>query len=391
VRNRATELLRKAGEPRATFLELFFDLVFVFAFARLSQMLIEQLSWRGALKVLVLLLALWVVWISAAGTTNRYDTQRTTIQLLVLATMFGVMVMAAAAPGAFGERGLVFAGTYVAINLGRNVLLGLMLRGHEAQRSPVRVLFWFGVSAVPWIAGAVAHGSARPALWALAVAIDYSAIALRFPTPRLGTANSAEFRFASEHFAERFRQFFIIALGEQILVMGMTLANTGFETSRIAATAVAFATTVVLWRIYISRAGGLLAEAISVARDPLRVAISGISAHVIMAAGIVAIAVGDELVIEHPFGHTPPAWIAVILGGPALFLAGRAYFGYGVFGWVPRSRPVGVLVLAAISPAMVFLPPLMVAIAATLVVAGVSVVDEVRVRRHRPKPPSPPP
>ncbi|MET8311963.1 low temperature requirement protein A, partial [Micromonospora sp. NPDC005173] len=93
---------------------------------------------------------------------------------------------------------------------------------------------------------------------------------------------------------------------------------------------------------------------------------------------------------EHPFGHTPPAWVAVILGGPALFLAGRAIFEYEVFGRVSRDRVAGVLVLAAISPATIFLPPMLVAAAAALVLAGIAVSDAARARRRPPEPPSPP-
>jgi low temperature requirement protein LtrA len=100
--------------------------------------------------------------------------------------MLGTLVMAAAAPEAFGMRGLVFAGAYLAIQIGRSVLLVLLLRGQEARRLFVRQLFWFGVSAVPSIAGTVAHGTTRVGLWTLAVAVDYAATALRLPTPGLG-------------------------------------------------------------------------------------------------------------------------------------------------------------------------------------------------------------
>ncbi|WP_446214017.1 low temperature requirement protein A [Micromonospora sp. IBSANI012] len=145
-----------------------------------------------------------------------------------------------------------------------------------------------------------------------------------------------------------------------------------------------------LWRIYIHRAGGLLAEAIAAAPDAVRATTSSLHGHLVMVAGIVAIAVGDELVIAHPFGHTQPAWIAVILGGPALCLTGRGMFEYAVFGRVSRSRPLGVLLLAAISPAAIFLPPLVVAIAPALVLAGIAVSDASRARGRPPEPPSPP-
>ncbi|MFE9206574.1 low temperature requirement protein A [Micromonospora sp. NPDC007230] len=150
-------------------------------------------------------------------------------------------------------------------------------------------------------------------------------------------------------------------------------------------------TTVLLWRIYIYRAGEVLGAAVAAAPDPLRVVNSVLYAHAVMVAGVVAISVGDELVIRHPSGHTRPAWIAVVLGGPALFLAGRAILEYAVFARVSRDRVIGVLVLAVISPAMILVPPLIAVVAAAVVLAGVAVVDAARARRRlSAEPPSPP-
>ncbi|MFF4879486.1 low temperature requirement protein A [Micromonospora sp. NPDC000668] len=386
----AARLLRGREEQRATFLDLFFDLVFVFALFRLSQGLREHLDWSGAFQTLVLLLAVWWVWTQSAAVADRFDPRQPAIQVLAIGAMFGSLVLAAAAPEAFGEHGLVFAGAYVAVQVGRSLFLVIVTRGDERQRPEMRVLAWFGVSAVPWLAGALIHGWPRGVLWALAVAVDYTVARLGWPTPRLGPANAAEFSISGGLLAERHRQFFIIALGELILVTGLGLSSNGFEADRSAAVVVAFATTVLLWRIYIHRAGEVLGGAVAAAPDPLRVGVSAIYAHLVMVAGIVAISVGDELIIEHPFGHTPPAWVAVILGGPALFLAGRAIIEYTVFGRVSRDRVAGVLMLAAISPATIFLPPVLVAAAAALVLAAIAISDAARARRRTPEPPSPP-
>ena len=171
---------------------------------------------------------------------------------------------------------------------------------------------------------------------------------------------------------------------------GLALSGSGLGADRSAAIVVSFATTVLLWRIYIYRAGELLGTAIGAARDPLRVGLPMNSSHLIMVAGIVVTAVGQELVIAHPLAHTRPAWTTVILGGPALFLAGRALFEYATFARVSRDRPIGLLVLAAMTPVMLHLPPLLPAIAATAVLAGIAVADANRARRHPPEPPSPP-
>jgi low temperature requirement protein LtrA len=175
-----------------------------------------------------------------------------------------------------------------------------------------------------------------------------------------------------------------------ILVTGLAFSGSGLGADRSAALVVSFATTVLLWRIYIYRAGELLGTAIAAARDPLRVGYAQAYSHLIMVAGIVVTAVGQELVITHPLGHTRLAWIAVILGGPALFLAGRAIFEYAVFARVSRDRPIGLLALAVAAPVTLLLPPLLAAIAATAVLAGIAIADAARAREQPPEPPSPP-
>jgi low temperature requirement protein LtrA len=330
----AAQLLRKADQPeRVTFLELFFDLVFIFALTRVSQRLVEDITSQRRIvlteagQTLLVLLAIWMVWAATALITDLYDPDHPQIQLLVVATMFASLVMAVAVPAAFGARGLAFAGAYVAIHLGRGLFFVPALRGHEEQRRAVRVMFWFVVSAAPWIAGALfPEGVVRGVLWTVAITLDYSAVMLRLPVPRLGRPPESELPVVPGHLSERYRQFFIIALGELILVSGVTFSGADVTPSRTTAFVVSFATTVLLWRIYIYRAGEYLPSAIATARQPGRVALWLSTAHLFMVIGIVATSAGFELVIQHPLGHTDPAWAAVALGGPAMFLVGRAGF-----------------------------------------------------------------
>lgn len=151
-----------------------------------------------------------------------------------------------------------------------------------------------------------------------------------------------------------------------------------------------FTTTVLLFRIYLYRAGRLLPAAITAAPESSRLIREAFLAHALMVSGIVAVAVGYELVIKHPTGHTDRAWILVILGGPILFLAGRALFEHAVFARVSRSRLIGALVLAGTSPAMILLPALAAATTAALVLAGIATFDTLRTRKQPPEPPLPP-
>jgi hypothetical protein len=109
----------------------------------------------GYSQALLMLLALFMISYATTTVTNTYNPQRPQIQLLVVVTMLGTLLMAVAVPQAFGQRGLVFAGAYVAIHIGRGLYLVVALRGHPAQRRSRRSLFWSVMSAVPWIAGAL--------------------------------------------------------------------------------------------------------------------------------------------------------------------------------------------------------------------------------------------
>ncbi|WP_328653357.1 low temperature requirement protein A [Micromonospora sp. NBC_00330] len=392
---RAAALLRKPGQPqRPSLLELFFDLVFIFALNRVSQRLVEELTEQRVVLIeagesLLLLLAFIVLWFVTAWVTDLYDPQRPQLQVLVYTAMLGALVMAVAVPHAFGDRGLAFAGAYVAVHITRGLIIVPILRGHEAQRRAAGVFFWFTLSAVPWIAGAIVTDLARSLLWTLAIAIDGAALLLFYPAP-WSRPTQQQWPVLAEYMSERYRQFFIIALGELILTTGSAYSDTSFRHGGAAAAfAVSFITTVLLFRVYVFRAGQLLPQAIRAAAEPAHLIREAFLAHVLMVAGIVAVAVGYEIVIEHPFGHTHAAWILVVLGGPMLFLIGRALVEHAVFARVSRSRIVGALALAAASPFMIFLPPLAVAVTAVIVLAGIAASDAVHAKGKPPERPHP--
>lgn len=395
---RGDEVLRGpgGGPQQATFLELFLDLAFVFALSRVSQRLVEDFTAQRRIllpevgQTALLLLALWLVWSLAAWVTSRYDPRRTSIQLTIVGIMFGSMAMAVAVPNAFESAALIFAGAYVTVQVGRPLALLLLLRGHEQWRDAVRIICWHTVSAVLWIVGAVlSMGRAGAGLWTLALVIEYAGFALGWPTPGLGRSHISQWFIAIEHLAERYRQFVLIALGESILLIGITFSGGGFEAGRTVAFGVALTTIALLWRIYFGHSGEALAPGVIGHPRRGRIVEFGIYTHLVLVAGIVATAVGYELVIEHPSGHLDPAWLATILGGPALFLAGRAFGEYTVLRRSHLSRLVGLLALAALAPALVRLSPLASGIAAAGVLAGVVVADTVRVWRRPGEPPSP--
>ncbi|WP_319463168.1 low temperature requirement protein A [Micromonospora sp. RTP1Z1] len=165
-----------------TFLSLFFDLAYIYALIRLSATLLEHLTWLGALQTLILMLGMWWIWAFTAWATDKYDPKLPKVLALVIVTMFASLIMSTALPAAFTTHGLLFAIGYVTLQVGRTFYVLLALPGGGLRRHAARVLFWFAVSAVLWIAGGAVHGTSRTGLWALAVALDYGVARLNYPT-----------------------------------------------------------------------------------------------------------------------------------------------------------------------------------------------------------------
>ena len=115
---------RPPGEDqRATSLELFYDLVFVFAITQISHLLLEHLTWEWVGQSLVALLAVWWSWNYTTWVTNELDPDSIVVRLLLIGLMLASLVMAIAIPEAFGDRAVLFAGAYVAIQVGRHLFL----------------------------------------------------------------------------------------------------------------------------------------------------------------------------------------------------------------------------------------------------------------------------
>ncbi len=394
-------LVGRDDPRRATFLELFFDLIYVFVFAELVSRVVRRLGLTEARteartgaeellnesgKTLVLLVAVWFVWWHTAWTTSRYDPKRQPIQLVVIAAVFGALVMGLALPRAFRNYGLAFVIAYVGTHLARAGILAAAVRG-ERRQLKLRMLTYYCVAAVPWLAGTLVDQWRRGLLWLLALVIEFLGTKFGWPIPGLKRISEEASVIAGEHLGERYQQIFLVALGESILGSGLALSQVGFEAGPTAAFALSAIITVLLWRIYFQRAGLILAEAIAQAPRPHKIGQSVAATHFVMIAGVVITSIGYQLVLALPFSRSAD-WIIIVLG-PALFLAGRTRFEYEVFGRVARSRLVALAVLAAICPAIFRAPQLVPAAVVATVLAGVAIVDTVRARKDPAEQPSP--
>ncbi|RKR90310.1 low temperature requirement protein LtrA [Micromonospora pisi] len=372
-------LVRSSDAPeRATLLELLFDVAYVAALALSSVRLAGNLTPVGALQLLVLLMAIWWTWSITALLTDFYNPERLPIQAMIAGKMLGTILLAAAVPHAFTEIGVVFAGAYVVMHVGRGIVLMAVLRGHTAQIRATRFLFWFVISGFFWIGGIFADDGVRLGLWAVAITIDYVAAGFRYPTPRIGRVPVAQYNKASKHLGERYQQFVILALGDLLLVPTLRLGNNEFTVGRVGAFTLALVTTLLLWQIYVFRADAFLQSAL---RGAARATRWAPYTHLLMVLGVVCSAAGFDLVIARPEGTTPGGWIYVIFGGPMLFLIGRTIFEYVVFHTLSRSRLVWVAVLPLVGLTTVNLPPVLVTAVSSATLLGVVVSDALHTWR----------
>ncbi|MEA3184477.1 MAG: hypothetical protein QOJ74_954 [Ilumatobacteraceae bacterium] len=368
-------------------MELFFDVVFVFAVTQLSHLLLGHLTAAGALQTLLVLLAVWWAWMDTAWVTNWLDPGRRATRVMLLGAMLASLLMAAAVPEAFTDRGLVFALAYAAIQVGRTVFMIWATREDVALRTNfVRFLAWRSTAAAFWIAGGVAHETLRTALWIVAVLIDCSGPLLYFVVPWLGRSHIEDWSIAGDHLAERCQLFLIVAFGESVLVTGATLSNLTWTASTVTGVAVCFAGTAALWWIYFDASAERGTQVISASQTPGRLGRSAYTYwHLPMVAGIIVTAVGNELVIAHPGGEstTATATTLTVVGGPLLFLSGHALFKRTVFGHLSTQRVVAVAVLVALVPVGLNGPPLLLASLVLTIVGGVAIADAALNRSGR--------
>jgi low temperature requirement protein LtrA len=235
---------RDGTEQPTTAVELFFDLVYVFAVTQLSHLLIDHQSVAGAAHTAFLLLVVWWAWIYTTWMVNWFDPAFGAVRLVIVGAALASLLMSAAIPSAFGTGALLFAGSYVALQVGRNLAGAVLLsRDHALRDTFERILAWSLASGVLWIVGALVPSSVRFALWGPALAIDLAAPIAGYWTPGRGRSLTSDYTIDGGHFAERFQAFIIIALGESIVVTGATASSQGLSTTVVFALAVAFLST----------------------------------------------------------------------------------------------------------------------------------------------------
>ena len=365
--------------PPVTSMELFFDLVYVFAVTQLSQYLGAHLTVRGAVQTLILFLAVWWAWNYTAWATNWIDPERPLVALLMLVLMGISLVMSAAIPEAFGARGVTFAVAYVSIQLLRSGFMVAAFGRQTMGRNYAQLLAWSAIAGVFWVAGAFVHGDARLVVWLIALVLDLSAPLHGFTLPGIAGTPIEQWTLSGGHLAERMQLVLLIALGESVLRVGETFASETGSLAADAAFVIGFVGTASLWAVYFLRGAELGAAAMT--RSPETAARLGRAAyayaHAVMVGGVIVVAVGIMLVISDPGASVSSAVALTILGGPALYLAGLAMFKHSVRrGQIgPPLAGIGALVVA--SPLALVGDRLLLSAAAAAVVLALAIAAGV--------------
>ena len=334
------------NESKVSFVELFFDLVFVFSISQLAHSVAEHFTPLGALEAVMLIFAIWWVWVFTAWVTNWLDPDRMPVRIMLFVLMFAGLILSSAIPDAFGEKAIFFAGAYVFMQVGRSLFTVYALKNVSPanHRNFLRITSWLVLSGVFWIVGALMEGEMRLGLWLVALVIEYSAPALGFRVPGLGKSTAADWDVSGAHLAERCALFIIICLGEAVLQAGQTFAEQPVSPLIIMVFITAFVGTVALWWIYFQFGHERAAHRIEHDDMPGSLARQAFTyAHIPILAGIILSVVGDEFLFAHPHDQADMHAAAAILGGPAVFLIGNLWFKGVTTGRPPLSHLVGLV------------------------------------------------
>ena len=370
---------RDGGHARVGFVELFFDLVFVFAVTQLSHALMANPTLDGLVRTTLLMMAVWWAWMYTTWATNWLDVEHRLVRGVLFALMAAGVVMSAAVPEAFGRHGLAFGAAYALIQVGRAAFVLWAVRRDEVLfRNFVRILVWLAIAGGLWIAGGLAEPVQRLAFWAAALGIEYLGPAARFWVPLMGASRTEDWNVEGGHIAERCGLFIIIALGESILVTGATFAGLDWTVPVMSAFASAFVAAVAMWWIYFAANAEAAGEEIFKAKDPGAIARQAYTyVHILLVAGIIVTAVADEWVLAHPLGHTDAKTAMALLGGPALFLLGSLLFKLSIWKRWATSRLVGLMLLGVLAVVALKVEPLTLSWLATGVLLVVAVWETV--------------
>src|SRR5918994_3297386 len=283
------------GEQRVTPLELFFDLVFVFALTQVTGFLADHLTWLGMLQAAALLTALWAPWAVYSWLTNAVPAEEAIpARLVIFCAMAAMFVASLAVPGAFGQFGVIFGVAYFVVQLSQVLLYALATGSEpETRRAILRLAPGLVGAPVLLIWAGFLDGYAQGALWAVALAIGYGVAGVR---------GVSGFRIHAGHFAERHGLVVIIALGESIVAAGVGVSGLALGTGVIAAVVAGDALAAGLLGGFFDPVILVAERRLSAAQGEERARLARDSysyLHLPMVAGIIFVALGVKQTLSH--------------------------------------------------------------------------------------------
>jgi low temperature requirement protein LtrA len=340
-------------EQRTTPVELFWDLVFVFALTQVSALLAHDLSWQGFGQSMLVLALVWWAWSAFVWVTNAQDPDEPAVRAALFAAMILAFLVALAVPEAWSEEATLFAVAYAGVRL---IHLALYADASRRGNASFSAIAGFGVTVIIGmallIAGARTDHGTRAVLWTAAAAIDYAGPAWLTRERLRGIQ-----RVAVAHFAERYSLFIIICLGESIVAIGVGAADSELDPELLVGVALTLLVTIGLWWTYFDRVAHEAEERLERHDEPVLAAADAYSyLHLLMVTGIIVFAVGAKGVAAHAADPLDDASRLALCGGVALYLVGHVAFGLRLAHTPSNAKlaaAVGCLVVFAVTGGVV--------------------------------------
>jgi low temperature requirement protein LtrA len=360
------------AEERVTPLELFFDLIFVFAITQVTGFVVEDPTWAGLAKGLLVLGVLWWAWAAYAWLTNTINPEEGAVRIAMFAAMGAMLVASLAVPDVFGDDAFVFACAYAFVRIAHLVLYAIAGRGDRdllAAIARLGVGTAIGVGLLFVAAGL--DGRLQVAMWALALTFDL-----------LGAyvGGGKGWRLSAGHFAERHALIVIIALGESIVALGLA-ASHELGTGRVVAGLLGFAVAAAMWWLYFDVVAIVAERKLHELTGNAQLAMARDSysyLHLPMVAGIILFAVGVKKTlgdVGEPLNLVPAV---TLCGGVALYLLAHILFRLRNVGSLNRQRLVVTVALLALIPLGVELAALVTLTLVAVLCVGLIAYEAIR-------------
>jgi low temperature requirement protein LtrA len=371
------------AEQRVTSLELFFDLVFVFAITQVTSLLSNDPTWHGLVEGLLVLGALWWAWAAYAWLTNTLNPEEGAVRIAMFAAMAAMLIVALAVPEAFDEHGVLFGVAYLFVRAMQLALYALAARGDpDLLAAVLRFTPSSLISAVLIISAGFTEGDQRVALWTIGLAIDYLGVLV---------GRGRGWRLSPGHFAERHGLIIIIALGESIVALGVGATGQPLGAGEITAALLGITVAAALWWSYFDWVSIVSEQRLRMATGAQQATLARDAytyVHFLMVAGIVLFALGLKKTladVDDPLKIVPATGL---VEGLALYLLAHVLLRLRISrlagrGSIGRGKPAAFVALVVFWPFADNVPSLVALAFSAVVLVALIAYEAIRYREPR--------